>query len=134
MTDQSFTPSTRASDADRARAAERLATALSEGRLDLAEYEQRTQRALSATTLGDLVPVTADLPVPVVDHVAAEKEVVRQKFRSEWGYWASGALIMTGVWGITSFTQGELKIFWPLVPLVIWGLILLAEMIFDNRG
>ncbi|MCS7478861.1 DUF1707 domain-containing protein [Umezawaea endophytica] len=133
MSEQSSTPSTRASDADRARAAEHLATALSEGRLDLAEYEERTRRALAATTLGDLASVTADLPAPVVDHTVAEKAAKRQEFRTEWGYWAGGAVVMTGVWGVTSFTQGELKLFWPLAPLVIWGLILIAEMIWADR-
>ena len=134
MSEQSFTPPTRASDADRARAAERLATALSEGRLDLAEYEQRTRLALAARTLDELAPVTADLPAPVVDQVAVEKEVARKEFRTEWGYWAGGAVIMTGVWGVASITQGELKFFWPLAPLVIWGLILLAEMIWSDKG
>ncbi len=134
MSELHLTPSTRASDTDRLRAAERLATALGEGRLDLAEYEQRTRRALAATTLGDLAPVTADLPAPVVDQVANKEEVSREDFRSEWGYWAGGAVIMTGVWGVTSFTQGELKFFWPLAPLVIWGLVLLAEMIWGDKG
>ena len=123
---------TRASDADRSRAAERLATALSEGRLDVAEFDERTRRALAATTLGDLAPLTADLPVPAVDRTAATKEDGRGKMRAEWGYWAGGAVIMTGVWGVASVTQGELKFFWPLAPLVIWGLVLLAEMIWGT--
>jgi len=123
---------TRASDADRSRAAERLATALSEGRLDVAEFDERTRRALAATTLGDLAPLTADLPVTAVDRTAVKKEVDRKKIRAEWGYWAGGAVIMTGVWGVASVTQGELKFFWPLAPLVIWGLVLLAEMIWGT--
>jgi len=123
---------TRASDADRSRAAERLARALSEGRLDVAEFDERTRRALAATTLGDLAPLTADLPVPAVDRTPATKEDGRDKMRAEWGYWAGGAVIMTGIWGVASVTQGELKFFWPLAPLVIWGLILLAEMIWGT--
>jgi uncharacterized protein DUF1707 len=126
-------PHTRASDADRTQAAERLASALSEGRLDLAEYEQRTQRALTATTHGDLAPLTADLPAPVVDQAVAVTEK-RKEFRAEWGYWAGGAVIMTGIWGVTSFNQGELKFFWPLAPLVIWGLVLLVEMLWHRDG
>ncbi|MEO6087226.1 MAG: DUF1707 domain-containing protein [Umezawaea sp.] len=122
------------SDNDRLRAADRLAAALSEGRLDLAEYELRTQRALAARTLGDLAPVTADLPGPVVDHVVATKEANRKEFRQEWGYWVGGGVVMTGVWGVVSYAQGELKFFWPLSALVVWGLVLLAEMIWPRDG
>lgn len=57
----------------------------------------------------------------------------RKEFRTEWGYWASGAVVMTGIWGVTSFNQGELKFFWPLAPLVIWGLVLLVEMLWSNK-
>ena len=52
----------RASDADRDATAEQLAQALVEGRLDLAEYDKRLAAAMSATTLGELAPLTADLP------------------------------------------------------------------------
>ncbi|WP_157515850.1 DUF1707 SHOCT-like domain-containing protein, partial [Nocardiopsis trehalosi] len=42
----------RASDADRDACAERLAIALQEGRLDLAEYERRLDTAMRAVVLG----------------------------------------------------------------------------------
>ena len=133
MSEHQLTPSTRASDTDRQQAAKHLATAFSEGRLDLAEYEQRTQRALAAKTLGDLAPVTADLPVPVADRIVAEKEADRKEFRKEWGYWAGGGVIMTGIWGVASLTQGELKPFWPAGALAIWALILVAEMFWGSK-
>jgi hypothetical protein len=59
----------RASDADRDRTVEALATASAEGRLTLEEYSERSEAALSAKTLGDLAGLTADLPdspLPVV--------------------------------------------------------------------
>jgi hypothetical protein len=52
----------RASDADRDRAIETLATASAEGRLSLEEYSQRSEAALTAVTLGDLGRLTNDLP------------------------------------------------------------------------
>ncbi len=52
----------RASDADRDRTVEALATASAEGRLTLEEYSQRSEAALAAKTLGDLAGLTADLP------------------------------------------------------------------------
>src|SRR3954451_3988002 len=53
----------RISDADRHRVAEMLRMAAGEGRLDIEELEQRLESAYAAKTYGDLVPLTADLPV-----------------------------------------------------------------------
>ncbi|MDT0304756.1 DUF1707 SHOCT-like domain-containing protein [Streptomonospora wellingtoniae] len=52
----------RASDADRDRVAELLASALSEGRLSHDEHSERMDAAYSARTLGELAPLTSDLP------------------------------------------------------------------------
>ncbi|MUL42445.1 DUF1707 domain-containing protein [Streptomonospora sp. PA3] len=52
----------RASDADRDRVAELLAAALSEGRLSHDEHSERIDAAYAARTLGELAPLTADLP------------------------------------------------------------------------
>jgi len=52
----------RASDADRERAAARLHTALTEGRLHTDEFEQRVEASLSARTYAQLDAVLADLP------------------------------------------------------------------------
>jgi hypothetical protein len=52
----------RASDADRERVANILNQALSEGRLDLTELDERLQKAYAAKTFGELAPLTADLP------------------------------------------------------------------------
>jgi hypothetical protein len=52
----------RASDADRERVAKILHDAMSEGRLTVAELDERLQVVYAAKTLGELVPVTDDLP------------------------------------------------------------------------
>ncbi len=52
----------RASDADRERVAKVLHDAMGEGRLTLDELDERLQRTYASKTLGDLVPLTADLP------------------------------------------------------------------------
>ncbi len=54
--------SMRASDADRDRAIEILATASAEGRLSPEEYAERSDAALAARTHGDLARLTDDLP------------------------------------------------------------------------
>ncbi|WP_327684050.1 DUF1707 SHOCT-like domain-containing protein [Kitasatospora sp. NBC_00458] len=53
----------RASDADRERVAELLRDAYAEGRLDVDEHAERIEAAYSAKTLGDLAPLTRDLPL-----------------------------------------------------------------------
>src|SRR6188508_243851 len=53
----------RISDADRHRVGEVLREAAGEGRLDIEELEERLEAAYAAKTYGDLVPLTADLPV-----------------------------------------------------------------------
>ncbi|GAB3440246.1 DUF1707 domain-containing protein [Streptomonospora sediminis] len=52
----------RASDADRDRAADILGAALAEGRISQEEHSDRTDAAYAARTLGELAPLTADLP------------------------------------------------------------------------
>ncbi|MFD8393615.1 DUF1707 domain-containing protein [Streptomyces sp. NPDC059680] len=61
MTDDA-SPDLRASDSDRERVAEVLRDALAEGRLDMAEFEERLEATYKARTYGELAPITRDLP------------------------------------------------------------------------
>ncbi len=54
----------RASDADRDSVAHRLREALAEGRLDPDEHSERLDAVYRAKTVGELVPLTEDLPAP----------------------------------------------------------------------
>jgi hypothetical protein len=54
----------RASDADRDRVAEVLREALAEGRLTPVEHAERLEAVFASRTLGELEPITRDLPVP----------------------------------------------------------------------
>lgn len=53
----------RASDADRERVAKVLNDALTEGRITIAELDERLHKAYAAKTLGELAPLTQDLPM-----------------------------------------------------------------------
>lgn len=55
-------PYIRAADADRERIAERLRQCHAEGRLDMAEFQQRLERCFEAKTLGELRELVDDLP------------------------------------------------------------------------
>ncbi|WP_416985905.1 DUF1707 SHOCT-like domain-containing protein [Streptomyces sp. T028] len=83
MTDDAAVPDLRASDADRERVAEVLRDALAEGRLDMAEFEERLEQTYRARTYGELTPITRDLPAPgVTPAVSLRKEPVPE------GSWA----------------------------------------------
>jgi hypothetical protein len=58
------TPPRRASDADREHTAARLRDAVGEGRLTLAEADERITAAYTAVHHHDLAALTADLPTP----------------------------------------------------------------------
>jgi Domain of unknown function (DUF1707) len=62
----------RASDRDRYRVAEELRIHCAEGRLEVEELERRLERAMSASTIGELAEMVYDLPsVPVPDPIEA---------------------------------------------------------------
>ncbi|MFC1412806.1 DUF1707 domain-containing protein [Streptacidiphilus sp. N1-12] len=63
----------RASDADRERVAEALREAYAEGRLTAEEHSERVDSVYAAKTLGELVPLTVDLPSHAATHGAAAR-------------------------------------------------------------
>ncbi|MFC4013148.1 DUF1707 domain-containing protein [Nonomuraea purpurea] len=79
MTNQ---PELRASDADRDRVAAVLSEALATGRLTSVEHADRLDLAYTATTVGELVPLTRDLPDVSASNVPAaiEGQVIDSKF------------------------------------------------------
>jgi hypothetical protein len=55
-------PNLRAADADRERTADRLRKSHTEGRLDLAEFQERVERCYKAITVAELEELVTDLP------------------------------------------------------------------------
>ena len=121
----------RVSDAERQAAADRLRAAMSEGRLDLTEYDTRLARAYSAVTYADLDQLFTDLPAhaaaPVVaaapkpPTVARPVPAVRTGFAGQplalkilWTIWAGAVLINLTVWLLVSLGNGEPDYFWPM--------------------
>ncbi|TYB41330.1 DUF1707 SHOCT-like domain-containing protein [Actinomadura chibensis] len=130
----------RASDHDRDTTVQRLGDALSEGALDTAEHRRRLDRALTATTRGDLHRLTADLPESraardraETARRTAEADADKRAWLDEWGYWAGGAAIMTVIWAASAVHEGEWTFFWPAVPLGIWAAILVSYAIWPSR-
>jgi hypothetical protein len=117
----------RISDAERQEIVERLRTALSEGRLDLDEYDERVAAAYQAKTYRDLAPLTADLP-------ALPARVDARAGQSRRGVaLLSGLLVFVGLGVLLSVAAGGVA--FPLAPLVIfafWGLLRNAGR-YDGR-
>jgi Domain of unknown function (DUF1707)/Cell wall-active antibiotics response 4TMS YvqF len=103
----------RASDAEREATVERLRVAATEGRLTLGELTERTEAAYTATTRGELAPITADLP--------ASSAPVRPTGREdrEW---------VVAVMG-DSRRQGRWRVERPLAAVAVMG-----DVVLDLRG
>jgi hypothetical protein len=88
-------PELRASHADRDRVVEVLRIAAGDGLLTAEELDERLEAALSARTLNDLIPLTADLP-PVSATAGVAGVQVKDVVRIEQVH--SGAVERTGRW------------------------------------
>jgi len=84
----------RAADADRDRAAAVLGGAMATGRLTSAEYAERLDAVYAAKTLGDLAPLTRDLPAEGTDAgvAVADRAEVAARFSKviRSGRWVAG--------------------------------------------
>ncbi|KIH96541.1 hypothetical protein LP52_24350, partial [Streptomonospora alba] len=117
--------------------AERLAIALREGRLDLQEYEDRLNSAMGAKTVGELWPLTRDLPEPpAVPEPAEQSRQHGTHLTPEWRErlepWrglAAISVILIGIWGVTSIIAAEPLLFWPMIPIGFMFLFTLAGSI-----
>ncbi|MFI5492573.1 DUF1707 domain-containing protein [Actinoplanes sp. NPDC051859] len=127
----------RAGDADRQVVADRLKSALDEGRLDLHEYDERLQAVYAAKTFGELDGLTTDLPgtIPAQRAQLAPHEptavpvVPTGKGKAAEVPWLGGyagvVLICVVIWAMSSLGSGEWQYFWPgwmLIPF-IWATV-----------
>lgn len=117
----------RIGDAERERAAARLADEVGTGRLTLAEYEQRVDRAYAARTAADLAAVTADLPsaAPRPTPSSSVPTARRLPAGAAWAPWVATSAICLVVWVATSLGAGHALYFWPMWVAGPWGAMLL---------
>ena len=105
----------RASDSEREQVAVILRAAMSEGRLDLAEGEERLAKAYATIYRDELAPLTADLPDGGRRALAETPEArlaTRRSLRRHALAVASIAMILTGLWILSGA-----HFFWPVIPL-----------------
>jgi hypothetical protein len=120
----------RAGNADRERVVAQLNGAFAEGRLDVRELDERVTAAYAAKTLGELAPLTADLPSsrsPVPRPTAsptrraADREIEHGSRRAAVGGALALFLVNVLIWAVISVGAGNMIYFWPIwtaIPLV----------------
>nr|WP_246214721.1 DUF1707 domain-containing protein [Modestobacter muralis] len=134
----------RAADVDRAAVADRLGAAMTTGRLTVAEYDERLARAYDARTYGELAALTTDLP-PTTAPVSLTKQSAPPSSASAcagpggaqladaWRNWLVTAVIVLGVWTLTSVSAGQVLYPWPVWVIGPWGVVLLSQTL-TRRG
>ena len=120
--------SMRAADADRHQIAEQLKAALDEGRLSLAEYDDRVRDAYAARTYAELMVLVTDLPQPgmsaadVSARRAAELKREARKLPMAlqvlWTIWGAVTVVNIVVWLLVAVTVGWDVYLWPIWLLV----------------
>jgi len=109
----------RASDADREKIVERLRSAMNEGRLNLAEFDDRVQQVYAARTYGELSPILSDLPAVRERPGAAPAGRVPPWVLIMWTPWVFVNILCVVIWLATGAGY-----FWPFWVEVPWGLAL----------
>jgi hypothetical protein len=116
-------PEVRIGDAERDAVVDSLKAHFGAGRLSLDEFEERTAQALSARTVGELVPLTADLPVPRPASVPARRPLPADPWARAYSVHVRVAALLAVlsvlIWIVS---LGHLSPFWPLA--VILGSVL----------
>ena len=129
----------RAADTDRHQIAERLKSALDEGRLSLGEYDERVREAYAARTYAELEVLVADLPRPGLSaaDVQARRaaEIKRDARRLPtalavlWTVWGALFAVNLVVWAVVAVTTGLDLYFWP-----IWLAVPAAALLAVTAG
>ncbi|MBB5910538.1 DUF1707 SHOCT-like domain-containing protein [Actinoalloteichus hymeniacidonis] len=133
----------RASDVDRQRVVDRLSAAQAEGRLTLAELDERTRAVWQARTYGELGKATEDLPAvpqvitpmtstaePVVaeNGESAELAAAREQRKREVAAWAAVSLVNLSVWLVIGIAGSWVYPWWLWVAGP-WGAALVFKWI-----
>jgi hypothetical protein len=129
--------SLRAGTADRERVARVLQDAFGEGRLDSTELQQRLDAAYGAKTLGELRPLTADLPndealrpaEPVLRRTARGYRGLPLPLKAAWAVWTTVVGINVLVWFLVAITNHHWIYPWPVWVAGPWGVVLLVSTV-----
>jgi hypothetical protein len=126
----------RVGDAERGRVAEQLATAHAEGRLTLAEYDERVRAAHGAVVASDLAPLTADLPATgrAPRPAAIDRPRHASALRRAVGVWAAVSLLNVVIWVAVSIGTGGVVAPWWIWVAGPWGAALALGALAQRAG
>ncbi len=132
MTHIGVTP-IRAGDRERARTASHLGQALTQGYLDMAEYERRVQTAFAAQTTTELRQLLADLPVAELRRSdprrrEARKAAARMAVCIHLAAYLLMVVVVLTVWLAVALSGGAWY-FWPVWPILGAGIGVLGHAI-----
>jgi hypothetical protein len=122
----------RASDAEREQMATILRAAMTEGRLDLAEGEERLAKAYGATYRDELGGLVSDLPDGgrrALAETPEAKAFARRMLRRHFGGVTVVAAILVGLWVLSG-----IGFFWPIIPLAFLFLGLAKHAAWHRHG
>lgn len=154
---ESDRPEVRIGDREREAAVAHLGRAFGEGRLDLAEYDERVASAYTAKTASDLLHLTGDLPLARVwpagstapgegeqlsainpNPVRGMREYADDRptwIRRLWGTYATVVALSFVIWLVVGITgKGGFPYPWPLWVAGPWGALLLFQTIGGMPG
>jgi hypothetical protein len=133
MTTSLATSTVRAGDRERAATADELGLALTQGYLDLPEYEQRVGRAFAAHCTHELRQLVADLPIAQLRRNdprrrAARKAAARMSVRLHLAGYVLMVVVVLTVWLAVALSGGSWY-FWPVWPIMGAGIGVLGHAI-----
>ncbi len=109
----------RASDAEREHHVELLREHAAHGRLSIDELSERLDRAYAARTRDELALLVEDLPRRE-RRPATARTHTRRRVPAQWATFLAVNLLLIAIWALTGAGY-----FWPVWPLLGWGLGLL---------
>jgi hypothetical protein len=123
----------RAGDRDRTRTASHLGQALTQGYLDMAEYERRVETAFAGQTTTELRQLLADLPVAQLRRSdprrrEARKAAARMAVRIHLAAYLLMVVVVLTVWLAVALSAGAWY-FWPVWPILGAGTGVLGHAI-----
>jgi hypothetical protein len=120
-TDNAAPGRVRASDVEREEYAKVIRTAMTEGRLNLEEGEDRLSKVYATVYRDELGPIVADLPPSTMFNSPEFATEARNRLRRHTGRVVSAAALLTGIWLLVAILAHPV-FFWPIIPIAIMSI------------
>lgn len=126
----------RVADVERERVAAVLAQAHGEGRLTLAEYDERVRAAHGAVVRADLEPLLSDLPAADPRPARPAAATPRRPSPLRWAVavWAAVSVVNLVIWVAVSVGTGEPVAPWWIWVAGPWGVVLALQALATRAG